>query len=409
MPIEIIEPSAFRWELLHPHAEAPSDHAPCPREAPGAILEYGSRFYLFGGGTLRYGESSGQGNKATLGALNDLWTYDPRANEWDAIEADDGATGFDASADRPCTRILPAWVGVDDTLYLFGGLSILRQGWQHTQLNDLWAYHPTEHRWEMCEPSDGTLLEEPDGTGHGRPTTIAGFGCAVVGSAIYVYGGWGHRPPLPPTQDTAVLSRQLWCYDTRSRSWRNIPAPADPRSEEWPAKRYVMAMTAWEGKLYIWGGRDTQDRDPQFYNDLWEFDPAGQRWRCLQENDPGASGRPSARYGMGSARVGDRWYILGGFGPQGDFRPEEVNGPQLNDLWCMDLSRGTWECVQSHDGSKDYSATATRPGVRRVPGMVSSGDAFYLFGGLDLASGPNDDGPVVGYNDLWRGSPSPQE
>ena len=35
--------------------------------------------------------------------------------------------------------------------------------------------------------------------------------------------------------------------------------------------------------------------------------------------------------------------------------------------------------------------------------MVAGDDALYLFGGLDLASGEHDDGPVVGFNDLWRG------
>ena len=400
-------PSTFRWEVLHPHTDASSENLPCPREAPGDMVEYRDRLYLFGGGTLRYGQSSGQGNKATLGALNDLWTYDTQANEWEQIQADDGTAGFDASADRPCTRILPAWVAVDDILYLFGGLSILEQGWKHTQLNDLWAYHPAQDRWELLEPSDGALLEHPDCTSQGRPTTIAGFGCAVLGKMLYVFGGWGHRPPLPPTMENTVLSRQLWCYDTRSRCWQNIPAPADPRSAAWPAKRFVMAMTAWQGKLYIWGGRDTQDRDPQFYNDLWEFDSAKQQWRCLQENDPGAMDRPSARYGMGAAREGDRWYLFGGFGPEGDFLPEEVNGPQLNDLWCLDLSRGKWECAQPHDGAKDYTTAAGRPGVRRVPGMVSHGSAIYVFGGLDLASGPDDDGPVVGFNDLWRGEARP--
>ena len=31
---------------------------------------------------------------------------------------------------------------------------------------------------------------------------------------------------------------------------------------------------------------------------------------------------------------------------------------------------------------------------------------WKLFGGLDLASGPNDEGPVIGFNDFWRGSVS---
>ena len=397
-------PSTFQWKLCHPHTDGWSHRMPRAREAPGAILVYQNRFYMFGGGTLKYGPSSGQGNKAALGTLNDLWRYDSTTNEWERLEPDDRVVEFDSSALRPCTRILPAWVAMDDIFYLFGGLSILGQGWRHTQLNDLWAYDPAEARWEMLEPHDDTLLEHSDYTNQGRPTTIAGFGCVAIGKTIYLFGGWGHRPPLPPTMETAVLSRQLWCYNTESRSWRNIPAPTDGGSEKWPPKRYVMATAAWQDKLYIWGGRDTQDRNPQFYNDLWEFDPASEGWRCLQENRPGVPDQPSPRYGMGSARVRDGWYLFGGFGPQGDFLPEAVNGPQLNDLWCFHFATETWTCIQPHDGSKDYSAAAKRPGVRRVPGMVSFADAIYLFGGLDLASGPNDDGPVIGFNDLWRGA-----
>lgn len=388
----------FQWQLCYPHTDTPGDRMPRPREAPGGILCYRNRLYMFGGGTLKYGRSSGQGNKRTLGALNDLWTYDPAANRWRVLEPDTGAQGFDPAADRPCARMLPAWVEVNGIFYLFGGLCILGEGWKFTLLNDLWAYDPAAARWELLEPDDGTLLEYPDCIGNDRPTTIGGFGCAGLGNRIYLFGGWGHRAPLPPTVETAVLSRQLWCYDTQRRAWQR-PTPTGT----WPPKRYVSAMTAWGDKLYIWGGRDTQDRDPQFYNDLWEYHPAAGRWTCLQPNRPGAPDRPSARYGMGSARIGDRWYIFGGFGPDGDFLPEEVNGPQLNDLWCFDLTRRQWQCIQPYDGSKDYAAGAARPGVRRVPGMVARGDAIYLFGGLDLASGPDDDGPVVGFNDLWMG------
>lgn len=356
---------------------------------------------MFGGGTLRYGASSSQGNKSTLGALNDLWVYDPSVGVWELLESNDGAAGFDASADRPCARMLPAWVEIDDRFFLFGGLSILSEGWKFTLLNDLWMYDPADGRWTLLEPDDGVLLDHPDYAGRGRPATIGGFGTAVLGSRIYLFGGWGHRAPLPPTVETAVLSRQLWTYDTRTGTWERIEAA---EGAAWPPKRYVMSMTAWKGRIYLWAGRDTQDRDPQFYNDLWCFDPSACEWTCLVENDFRAVNRPSARYGQGSARIGDHWYVFGGFGPRGTFMPEEVNGPQLNDLWRLNLRTGAWTCLQAHDGSKDYSASAAYPGVRRVPGMAALDDSVYLFGGLDLASGPNDDGPVTGFNDLWEGS-----
>ena len=35
--------------------------------------------------------------------------------------------------------------------------------------------------------------------------------------------------------------------------------------------------------------------------------------------------------------------------------------------------------------------------------MTAVGDAVYLFGGLDLTSGPDERGPLVGFNDLWAG------
>ncbi len=171
----------------HPQVESTDGNVPCAREAPGAMLSYRGRVYMFGGGTLRYGASSGQGNKSTLGGLNDVWVYDPSVEKWDLLEENDGAAGFDVSADRPCARMLPAWVEIDGRFYLFGGLSILSEGWKFTLLNDLWRYDPSEARWTLLEPDDGVLLEHPDCAGLGRPTTIGGFGTAVIGSRIYLF------------------------------------------------------------------------------------------------------------------------------------------------------------------------------------------------------------------------------
>ena len=47
-----------------------------------------------------------------------------------------------------------------------------------------------------------------------------------------------------------------------------------------------------ERQLYLWGGRDSQGRAPEFYNDLWEYDPDGGAWTCIQENRADDVARP---------------------------------------------------------------------------------------------------------------------
>ena len=98
--------------------------------------------------------------------------------------------------------------------------------------------------------------------------------------------------------------------------------------------------------------------------------------------------------------IGDHLYLFGGFaGGIGEH-------PQLNDLWRYDLRAGRWDCLCPHNGAKDYAAGTERPGVRRIPVMTAEGESVYLFGGLDLATGPHWDGPLAAYNDFWRGTPT---
>ena len=93
--------------------------------------------------------------------------------------------------------------------------------------------------------------------------------------------------------------------------------------------------------------------------------------------------------------IGDHLYLFGGFAEG------KGSTPSLNDLWQYDLRAGRWDCLYPHNGAKDYSAGAERPGVRRIPVMTVGGESVYLFGGLDLATGPHGDGPLAAYNDFW--------
>jgi N-acetylneuraminic acid mutarotase len=357
------------------------------------MLAYDGRAYLFGGTTTMYGQAKGPGDLTVLGSMNDLWRYDMDGEDWMRLEDHDGRVGFTPSDPRPCTRMLTAWHPVGHRLYLFGGITILGAGWKAAKLNDTWSYDPNTGGWELIEPDDGRDMETSTHADAERPGRLGAMGSAVIGERIYLMGGFGG----PASK--VVMSAELWCYDVAARKWEHL-GPESERQDHWPPKRYCPVMVSWHGKLCLWGGRDTVDQAPQFYNDLWEYDPGNGAWTCLQETRPDDAGRPSPRYGLGHGVIGDHLYLFGGFGG------EVGNDPQLNDLWRIDLASGQWECLYPHNSAKDYSGGAERPGVRRVPGMTSAGGSVYLFGGLDLASGPKGDGPLIAYNDFWRGTPA---
>ena len=386
--------TSWKWELLSAHRGKSDAAVPIARDPWNSMLSYRRGLYLFGGAYPKFGPPRGPGDLTSLGVANDLWRFDLGSKRWQLLEEDNGQALFDSKSARPSGRVLPCWTEVDGTFYLFGGLTVRAVGWKTRLLNDLWSYDPAAGRWSLLEPDDGRMLLDPTQVDAGRPTALAAMGVGVIGKKIYMLAGWGGQQPR------VVLSPQLWSYDVQQHTWECLGSGKTQRP--WPQKRYCPALTAWNGKLFLWAGRDTQDRSPQFYNDLWMYDPAAAKWEKLAANQPrltqGSKGYPTARYAMGQARVGSAWYVFGGFGS------ERGNGPQLNDLWRLDLRRGNWSRLEPHDGSKDYTATAVRPCVRRVPAMTAAGDAVYMFGGLDLTSGPDEQGPLIGFNDVWRGT-----
>ncbi len=383
--------NSWTWDLLHPNDEQARD-VPCPRAAFGGMLDYKGRIYLFGGIKAMYGQPKGPGDLSVQGSMNDLWRYDPDLSHWTMLEETDERMEFATSDTRPCTRKLAAWLPIQDSFYLFGGTAVQPPGFpvslgvRGSRLNDLWSYDPNAERWDLIELDDGrasTLSANGD-----RPAGSSGMGAAVLGDHMFLMGGLG-----------ATAHAQLWTYDTRAREWTYLGSSED-KQKNWPSKRYCPVMAGWNGKLYLWGGRDPEDQAQEFHNDLWEYDPAKGVWTCIEENRTDDPSRPSPRYGLAHTVIGHQMYMFGGFaGGESEWHP------QLNDLWRYDLQANRWDCLYTHNGAKDYSHKADRPGVKRIPVMASSNGYAYLFGGLDLATGPTGMGPLAAYNDFWRGTP----
>jgi len=352
------------------------------------MLAHGQSLYLFGGATTKHGPATRPGDLTTLGTLNDLWRYDLATSAWDCLEPDSDECGFQPGAARPSGRVLPAWTPVGGRFYLFGGLTILEVGWQTRLLNDLWAFDPQANEWELLEEDDERVMRSPDDVSGPRPMTLGGAGVATIGDRVYLMAGWGGKG------EKVVLSGQLWCYGAASGEW-DLLCDGSAAGQETPQERYCPGFVSWGNKLYLWGGRDTETRSPEFFNDFWQYDPERDEWLMVYDNRPEDDDCPCPRYGFGYERIGNYLHIFGGFAS------EKGNGPQLNDFWRCDLCSGEWECLEPHNGAKDYSASAQRPGVRRVPATGAIDNRFYMFGGLDLASGPDETAPTIAFNDLW--------
>jgi hypothetical protein len=102
--------------------------------------------WLFGG--LGYDAAAASGGTASIGSLNDLWTFSPSSGQWTwvggAVAANTngqyGTQGAGASGNTPGARSASAgWLDATGHLWLFGGSGLDGAG-NSGDLNDLWRF-----------------------------------------------------------------------------------------------------------------------------------------------------------------------------------------------------------------------------------------------------------------------------
>ncbi len=119
------------------------------------------------------------------------------------------------------------------------------------------------------------------------------LGVAVNGK---VYASQGLLPGFKP-------AGLLYEYDPARDSWSEKKAMPHPV--------HHAAVTAHNGKMYLFGGFDLPPSGPPGWNpvaDAWEYDPANDSWKAVAP-------MPTARGGCGAAVASGRIYVIGGAGP----------------------------------------------------------------------------------------------
>jgi hypothetical protein len=133
----------------------------------------------------------------------------------------------------------------------------------------------TQGSWKM-----GTAMPQP---------ARSEMPAVTIGDWIYVPGGFG---------DPVRLDR----YNPAMDQWQTLA--------QMPAGRHHLMATAYEDKLYLFGGAPAQSWEPTAT--VWVYDPANDSW---QELPP----MPESRLAGAAVTMNDRIYVVGG--AQAEARP----------------------------------------------------------------------------------------
>lgn len=135
-------------------------------------------------------------------------------------------------------------------------------------------------------------------------TPVTSFGAAIIHDELYVYGG--HKGQAHHYSVEGQSDRFLRLNLKQPQAWEDLGA-VPPRTG--------LAMVAYQGKLYRFGGFVARNREPEeqlleSLADVAEYDPRSRRWTDLTP-------LPQGRSSHDAVVLGDQVYVVGGWMLQG--------------------------------------------------------------------------------------------
>jgi N-acetylneuraminic acid mutarotase len=180
-------------------------------------------------------------------------------------------------------------------------------------------------------------------TESGAPSSRGEVSAALVGSAVYVVGGFDASG-----RTTATVQR----LDPRTDRWSTTPPLPEPLNH--------MNAVGYRGSLYVVGGYSQPgDTSAGAVAKMWRFDPATARWSAM----PPA---PLARAAAGAAVLGHRLYVAGG-------RSDTMT--TISTLAIFDFDTGKWSLGPPLHHAREH-----------VAGVAAAG-AVWILGGRALGEG----------------------
>lgn len=367
---------------------APSNF-PGGRQSAVHWTDASGRMWLLGG--------QGFDGSGTLGALDDLWVFDPSQGafgEWawmggsnTVLSGYDACAGYGSGAEAvygteyqftasnyPGYRASGlTWTDQSGRLWLLGGGGCDSTGYEG-DMNDLWVFDPSmgangEWAWmggSNLERANGIYGAEYQFAASNAPgARDSATGWTDANGRFWLSGGYGFDSSgnYGELNDLWVFDPSLgahgeWAWMGGSEAVRAIGAYGTEyqfADSNVPGSRYeAMSWTDKNGRLWLFGGLGYDSSGHYGYlNDLWVFDPSeGQygKWAWMGGSNTLPSGYGnSGVYGTeyqfaasnapGGRDTGVTWVDPGGtlwlFGGEG-FDSLGNNG-LMNDLWALDV------------------------------------------------------------------------
>jgi len=145
-----------------------------------------------------------------------------------------------------------------DEIILFGGGHIAEQtsDGRIVGYTGTWIYRPRDNDWRELPPED-----QPP------PRMNSRMVCDTKNQQLVLFGGDGQSHYLADT----------WIFDLKTHRWRQSKAPGGPE----PRAGHFTVYDPETGWVIIGGGYNLKD-----LNDMWAYDPAGDRWQRLKGEVP---------------------------------------------------------------------------------------------------------------------------
>ncbi|KAK0412260.1 hypothetical protein QR680_006118 [Steinernema hermaphroditum] len=327
--VNVLDTNTFRWHRLT-STTSPCSSRPSSRTCTSPTYDSG---YMSGDGSdsddgtlrvdrgfggsapyQRYGHTvvaySGKayvwgGRNDEKGASSKLHEYDPAENTWRVV---------DTRGKIPPARDGHSAVVVDDNMYIFGGFEEEFQRFS----NETYCYNFTTAQWSEIVTK-------------GTPPIFRDFHtAAVINNNMYVFGGRGdYMGQFHSNRDFYCDKLKVLNLATSEWSEPNV-------SGDVPTGRRSHSAWTYNDKMYIFGG--FYSVGDKHYNELFEFDPATNRWTQIR-----AHGLcPTPRRRQCTVALGHRIFLFGGTSPCRKVGNENYSyntGLQdLDDLHILDFS-----------------------------------------------------------------------
>ena len=378
-------------------------------------------------------------NASSQGYLNELWKYDPIANQWTWVNGNNtlnnsatyGTLGVAASTNNPGGRhVSETWTDNSGNLWLFGGTSS-----SGGNLNDLWKYNIAANQWTWMSGDNtpnsfgvyGTQgVAAASNKPGGRSRACRPDGKADASGNFWLFGGIGY------SGSNFGCLNDLWKYNTLTNQWTWMSGDITAEgvgvygtlgtaaaANKPGARDGGLSWIDSSGKFWLFGGGYSLGGGwSSKLSDLWKYDPVTNMWTWMKGDNTtqnygvyGSLGVAASANKPGGRLMSYCWidnynnfWLWGGYGLSLTGTGSATGDQGLNDLWKYDplTNNWTWMSGDNTPGAANVYGTQGVAAASNKPGNRSGGDQWkdskgdlWMFGGIDWTTGP-------WKNDLWK-------